>query len=1055
MLGAGGRFPCLRRDNLELDRPGAVRREGDQVVLVEFGMNGVVAPREAVAPVVAALGLLRQERVADSPVAERAEAAARRPLAVAEVPGLVVVKVARAGRAAVVPVRLARRAVHRLGGNLGDVVRRLRELRLVVVVHVHHGVRHHHLAHRGLAPREKRVAEEAVVARKRAEVVPVGVAVALRILVGRVVLVDDALVVSGDVVVDGVGHLARRDALREVPHEAVVVRRDVRRGRVVAATAAQERQLLVEERRHLVVEREERGRKSAVVELEARHLRVVEVRPEADRRVERVDVRLVAERVVEVGEARHGELELLVRVRVVDAHLERHRLRLGEQRLVELDETRVLERVVVERHVALVGLARLDDHRDGRLRLVLHEVPHPLRERRHVVEDALHPPFRERGRIGPLRPRVAHRRVGGRIRVLGPVADGVVRVHHVGERVALVADREAREAGGRIELLSILAVEVLRHGAVGVRTALAPLEDVLLRLAGERLAVDDRKLLREEVERVLARDDAARVVPGDDLYEVHRDRIARGDVHERVGGVVLDERDVVRGAHREERVVVARLVHDAVFGSGDRPVPARLHAVFRERGDGRAPRLLARGRGRLVEERGERLALGRVEDVHVEERDAGGIVFLLALELQAARDVRGRVEVEPLGDGRRQPVERPAPLAQRPVAARALLDAEVGDRVGDGRVGRLREAARLRHRGVEEDRGRVARGVRRRPHHAHGLAVPHFREARRRDGERAADLDFGDVLRPRHAPRPRMRLGGEGRGRRRRTAQKREPRNRRADLGPARPVEGREREALLHAVVHAHRRRAGGARPELVLAVAERGRRRRRLVPRILGAPRIVEEVDRVRAGERLARHAVARELGIDAVRDHDAEPLHRLSPVLYVLDEHARRGRRLRVEVGAKRPRHVAARARTHDRVLLVRVVAGLVRLVLHIHPGSRVRVRIDDAVPHRGRAVLLQKARVGPADGAEHLVREPPVVRTGDFQIPAFDKRIACGEMVLAPRVRLAHFLGDLAGRQHAVPRQQLAHGDALSGRRFAPRADHAQMRPGLRIRQKPVKQ
>ena len=410
---------------------------------------------------------------------------------------------------------------------------------------------------------------------------------------------------------------------------------------------------------------------------------------------------------------------------------------------------------------------------------------------------------------------------------------------------------------------------------------------------------------------------------------------------------------------------------------------ARLHAIFRERGDGRAPRLLARGRGRLVEELVERLALGRVEDVHVEERDAGGIVLLLALELQAARDVRGRVEVEPLGDGRRQPVERPAPLAQRPVAARALLDAEVGDRVGDGRVGRLREAARLRHGRVKEEGRRVARGVRRRPHHSHGLAVPHLREARRRDGERAADLDFGNVLRPRHAPRPRMRLGGKGRGRRRRTAQEREPRNRRADLGPVRPVEGREREALLHAVVHAHRRRAGGARPELVLAVAEGGRRRHRLVPRILGAPRIVEEVDRVRSRERLARHAVARELGIDAVRDHDAEPLHRLSPVLHVLDEHARRGRRLRVEVGAERPRHVAARASPHDRVLLVRVVAGLVRLVLHIHLGSRVRVRVDDASPDCGRAVLLQKACVGPADGTKHLVRESQVVRTGDIQV------------------------------------------------------------------------
>ena len=453
----------LRRHHLELDRPGAVQRERHRIGLVEFGPDGIVAAREAVTPVGAALRLGGKQRVADGPVAERAEAAARSPLAIAEVPGLVVVEIARARRAAVVAVRLARRAVHGLRRHLRHVVRGLRELRLVVVVHVHHSVRHDHLAHRRRPPREIRVAEEPVVARERAEVVPVGVAVALRILVGCVVLVDDALVVSGDVVVDGVGNLAGRDALREVPDETVVVRRDVRGGRVVAAPAAQEREFLVEERRHLVVEREERGRERAVVKLEAGHLRVVEVRPEADRRVERVDVRLVAERVVEVGEAGDGELELLVRVRVVDAHLERHRLGLGEQRLVELDEARVLERVVVERHVALVGLARLDDHRDGRLGFVRGEVPHPLRERRHVVEDALHPPFRERGRIGPLRPRAAHRRVGGRIRVLGPVADGVVRVDHVLESVALVPDRKVREAGRRLELRRVLAVEVLRH----------------------------------------------------------------------------------------------------------------------------------------------------------------------------------------------------------------------------------------------------------------------------------------------------------------------------------------------------------------------------------------------------------------------------------------------------------------------------------------------------------------------------------------------------------------------------------------------------------------
>ena len=523
----------------------------------------------------------------------------------------------------------------------------------------------------------------------------------------------------------------------------------MRGGRVVAAPAAQERELLVEERRHLVVEREERGGERPVVELESGHLDVVEVRAEADRRVQGVDVRLVAERVVEVGEAGDRELELLVRVQVVDAHLERHRLRLGEQGLVELDEARVLQRVVVERHVALIGLAGLHDHGDGRLRLVLREVAHPLRERRHVVEDALHPPFRERRRIGPLRPGVSHRGVGGRAFARRAVAHGVVRVHHVLERVTLVPDREAREAGRRLELRRVLVVEVRRHGAVGVRAALLPFEHVLLRLAGERLAVDDRKLLREEVERVLARDDAGRVVLRDDLDEVHRDRVALRDVHQRVRRVVLDERHVVRRAHREERIVVARLVVDAVLLLGDPAVRTRLHALRGERGDGGAPRSLAGGRGGRVEKRREDLALRGVQHVHVQKRDARRIVLHLALELQAARDVRRRVEIEPLGDRRRQPVERPAPLAERSVPARALLDAEVGDRVCDGRVGRLREAARLRHGGVEQHRRGIARLLRRGPHHAHGLAVPHLGQARRRHGERAADLH----LRPGHLTR--------------------------------------------------------------------------------------------------------------------------------------------------------------------------------------------------------------------------------------------------------------------------------------------------------------
>ena len=788
-LGAGCRIARTSRHDLELDGPRTVRREHQRFFCVGTCPDRVVAAREAVTPVVAALRLRGKERVADGPVAERAEPAARGPLAVAEVARLLAVEIARARRAAVVAVRLARGAVHRLRRDLGDVVRGLRELRLVVVVHVHHRVSHRHLAHRRRAPAEVRVAEEAVVARKRGKVVAVGVAVALREHVGRVVLVDDALVVAGDVVVDGVGDLARRDALGEVPHEAVVVGREARGRRVVAAAAAQERELLVEKRRHLVVEGEERRGERPVVQLEAGHLRVVEIRPKADRRVQRVRPRLVAEDVVEVGEAGDGELKLLVGVRVVDAHLEGHRLGLGEDRLVQLDEAHGREVVVVEGDVALVRLAGLADHGDRRLRLVLHEVAHPLRERRHVVEDALHPPFRERGRIGPRAPVVAHRGVGRGIGGRGAVADGVVRVDHVGKRVALVPDREAREAGGRLELRRVLAVEVVRHGAVGVRAALPPLEDVIGRRTGERFAVDDGKLLGEEVEGILARDDAAGVVPRHDLDDVHRDRVAGGDVHERVRGVVLDERDVVRRAHREERVVVARRIVDAILLRGDRAVRARLHALRRERGDGSAPGVLACRGGCRVKKRGERLALGVVEHVHVEKRHAGRIVLLLSLELQALRHVRRRVEVEPLGDRGRQAVERPAPLAQRGVSARALLDAQVGHGGGHRRVGHLAETARLRHRGVEKNRRRVACLFRRGPHHAHGLAVPHLGQACGRHSERAADLHLRRLVRPPHAPCPGIRIGGKDGRRRRRSAVERQPGDGRPDVRPARPVD--------------------------------------------------------------------------------------------------------------------------------------------------------------------------------------------------------------------------------------------------------------------------
>ena len=701
-----GRLAVRGGLDLQLERPrgGAGERRERVVPGVAGDLDRGVVAVEDVAPVAAGGWLLGEERVGDDPVGEGAVAAARGPFAVAEGAGGVLVEVAGGGDAAGVAHGLARGAVDDGERDLGDVLRGLGEGRLVVVVDVERDVGDDHLAHRGLAPGEERVAQEAVVAGKRGEVVAVGVAVALRVHQRRLLVVDEAGVAAADVVVHRVGDLAGGDAAGEVPDEAVVVGRDLERaGGVGAGAAAQERELLIEERRDLVVEGEERGRERAVVHLEARHHRVVEVGAEADRRVERVGVRLVAEQVVEVGEAADGELELLVGVGVVDPERERHRLGLVEERLVELDQAHLGEVVLVERDVALEGRAGLAHHRDDGLGGVLLEVAHPLREGRDVVEDALHPALGERGRVGPGGPRVPHRGVGRRVGVRGLVPDGVVGVHHVREGVALLADDEARQALRLVEreLERVVLLGVGGRRAVVVRARAAPLEDVVVGPAGEGLGVEDRELLREEVERVLARDDAADVVLRHDLEDPHLDRVAGRDGHELVRGVVLDERDVVRGAHREERVVVARLVGDAVFEDGDGLVRAREDGPRGEPPDRRLPLRDVARLGGVVDEAFENLALGGGRDVHVQQLDAAGIVLLLADEDEAVAEVARGVEVEARGERGRKAVEVVLALAERRVAAGTGLDAERGDGGGKRVVVGGREAGGLRDGGVE------------------------------------------------------------------------------------------------------------------------------------------------------------------------------------------------------------------------------------------------------------------------------------------------------------------------------------------------------------------
>ena len=149
--------------------------------------------------------------------------------------------------------------------------------------------------------------QQAVVGRHRRQVVPPGVAVALREEDPGVELVDVAVeVLVGDVVGQRVGDLAV--ARGEVPEEPVVDRPRRSVGVRVVATA-QQRELLVEQRIELVLEGED-GRRERAVDVAAG--------AEADHRVLGVGVGLVAEQGVEVGDPRRDEEQRLVGRRVVD-----------------------------------------------------------------------------------------------------------------------------------------------------------------------------------------------------------------------------------------------------------------------------------------------------------------------------------------------------------------------------------------------------------------------------------------------------------------------------------------------------------------------------------------------------------------------------------------------------------------------------------------------------------------------------------------------------------------------------------------------------------------
>ena len=236
------------------------------------------------------------------------------------------------------------------------------------------------------------MAEQVVLQLRRREIVTPRVAVTLREKNHAVAHVDEAVAVDvGDVVIHRVGRFAL--GVREIPEQAVEHRRAV-----VRVLAAQQCQLLVNQRRDLVLECKHSGRHRTVAGTRAGQI-VAAAAAETNRRIQRVGVSLVAEQQIKIADARGGELQRVGNRRAGDGRgkIDAQVFAAIQDRGVERDEADVLDDVLVrvQRHGA--GIRRAELLNDGGVsrRGARREIADARLVRIHGAQDALDPAFGE------------------------------------------------------------------------------------------------------------------------------------------------------------------------------------------------------------------------------------------------------------------------------------------------------------------------------------------------------------------------------------------------------------------------------------------------------------------------------------------------------------------------------------------------------------------------------------------------------------------------------------------------------------------------------------
>ena len=422
----------------------------------------------------------------------------------------------------------------------------------------------------------------------------------------------------------------------------------------------------------------------------------------------------------------------------------------------------------------------------------------------------------------------------------------------------------------------------------------------------------------------------------------HRHGVRLDEIEPHVARLLRGE-DVVEVALALDRERLCRMA----LGGGD--------GRRRQRVDGGVPlRLL---RGRRGADRLQRLAFRVGENVELEVRAAGLLLDELSDQVHPLRNVRVRVDVEAVGDRRRQAREVVLAFAEEARAGGAEREAVFG-----GEVPFDRERLRLRHGRVDDiDHGRGGRiggrlGVRIRNRHRRG--VPDFGKPQRRLREHLRHPHRRHAVRRRPCgdpvPRRRRRHFLEVLLRGVRNVDAVHPADARAD-GKLVGAERRAVEALLHRVGVERRRRAVAPRPRRALAVQvddvhvvrERDERRIGVVPGL----RPVELADGSGRDHSVAGDDRVREGRVGGRLHDDAVRLHRALAVLRVLREDDRLRGCSGVEVVAHRPDDIVA-VELQEGVLLVRVPADRLPVVLPVDRRLHARIGAESAVEIAGAA-------------------------------------------------------------------------------------------------------